>query len=439
MKNNPASSIPPAQSAAGMSVSEALAAMSRGSLTSETLVAACLERVEQRDGDVRAWAYLDREQALAQARQADRSASKGLLHGIPVGVKDIIDVRGMRTAFNSPVYPHYFPSMDAGSVAMIRNAGGILLGKTVTTEFANREPGPTMNPHDRRRTPGGSSSGSAAAVADYQVPLALGTQTSGSVIRPAGYCGIVGYKPTFGEFTRVGVKQQSGSLDTLGLCARNVRDAELLRTVLIGTDYRPAPLPERPLRIAFCRPPEWEQADPAVRRRAEECAALLAKQGHHLSEPALPADFNGWLRIHSTIANFESARNLAFEKTVHRHQLSAKLYQGRIRDGENITLEQYIAAQREAETLRTFIHHYMENIDVILTLSTANEAPLGLDDTGTAVFNSLWTLLYTPCITLPAGFGPSGMPFAIQLVGRRFEDEALFAAALLVEEHIADR
>ncbi|WP_213991760.1 amidase [Sodalis sp. dw_96] len=438
MKNNAATSITPPPSAAGLSVVEALNAMSHGTLTSEALVSACLERIERRDGDVRAWAYLDREQALAQARQADRSAANGLLHGIPVGVKDIIDVGGMRTGFNSPAYPHYFPAMDAGSVALIRNAGGIILGKTVTTEFANREPGPTMNPHDGRRTPGGSSSGSAAAVADYQVPLALGTQTSGSVIRPAGYCGIVGYKPTFGEFTRVGVKQQSGSLDTLGLCARNVRDAELLRTVIIGTDYRPVPMPEGPLRIAFCRPPEWEQADPAVRRRAEECAALLAKAGHHLSEPALPECFNGWLRLHSTIANFESARNLAFEKTAHRQQLSAKLYQGRIRDGENITLEQYIAAQREAETLRATIHQYLEGIDIILTLSTANEAPIGLDDTGSAVFNSLWTLLYTPCLTLPAGVGPSGLPLGIQLVGRRFKDEALFAAALAVEAQITE-
>ncbi|HEY0208882.1 amidase [Acerihabitans sp.] len=425
---------------AGLSAVAARTAIAQGVITCEQLVASCLERIEERDPQVMAWAWLDREQALEQARLADRSASNGLLRGIPVGVKDIIDVHGMRTGFNSPVYPHYHPAMDAAAVALIRRAGGVILGKTVTTEFANRAPGPTMNPYDSQRTPGGSSSGSAAAVADYQAMLSLGTQTSGSVIRPASYCGAVGYKPTFGEFSRVGVKAQSGSLDTLGLCARSVGDAELFRAAIMAIPYQPVPPADRRLRIAVCRPPEWPSAELSSRRLIEDYAGKLAGRHHRVMDLDLaPELFDDWLSVHRVIANFESARSLAFEKINHRHQLSEKLYQGRIRDGENIPLEGYIQAQLKAEAMRAHIDKAFDEADVILTLATAGEATPGLADTGSATFNSLWTLLYMPCISLPAGFGPAGMPLSIQLVGRRFHDEALFSAALAIETFISEQ
>lgn len=423
---------------ASLSAVKARTAIAQGSISCEQLLTSCLERIEERDADVNAWVWLDREQALSRARQADRSPSKGILQGIPIGVKDIIDVHGMRTGFNSPIYPAYYPMMDAAAVALIRQAGGVILGKTVTTEFANRAPGPTMNPYDKQRTPGGSSSGSAAAVADYQVMLSLGTQTSGSIIRPASYCGAVGYKPTFGEFSRVGVKAQSGSLDTLGLCARSVGDAELFRAAIMAIPYQPVPAAEQHLRIAVCRPPEWLSADASSRQMIEDYAVKLARAQHQVIDLDLPQElFNDWLSVHRLIANFESARSLAHEKIHHRDQLSEKLYQGRIRDGENISIEHYIQAQLKADAMRIWLAQALDGIDVILALACAGEATVGLVDTGSATFNSLWTLMYLPCISLPVRFGPAGMPLSLQLIGHRYRDEALFSAALAVEAFIA--
>ncbi len=414
-------------------VVEAASAIARGELTSQDLVASLLERIAERDDDVKAWAYIDTEQAMAEARSADAATPSGVLHGIPVGIKDIIDVAGMPTGFNSPIYPGYVPDADAACVAMIRKAGGFVLGKTVTTEFANRHPGSTRNPHDPARTPGGSSQGSAAAVADGQVPVSIGTQTGGSIIRPAAYCGVVGYKPSFGEMSRVGVKQQSGTLDTLGLFARTVGDAELFRAALVGVDYKPEE-PASAMRIALCRPPEWDQAEACARDAVEKAAQDLAHAGVVVSEFVLPDEFfAGWITDHRRIANFETSRNFAHEKTHFRDKISKDLYEGHILDGEKCSVEDYIAAQRRGEAMRAFVDEAFEGFDAILTLSTAGEAPIGLANTGSATFNSLWTLTYTPCITLPYGVGPAGMPLGVQLVGRRFEDEKLFAVASSAE------
>lgn len=422
-----------ATSPCDLSAADAASAIARGELTSEELVASLLERIAARDEEVRAWAFVDPDKALAEARAADRTEPRGPLHGVPVGVKDIIDVAGMPTGFNSPIYPAYVPDADAACVAMLRKAGGFVLGKTVTTEFANRHPGPTRNPHDPSRTPGGSSQGSAAAVADGQVPLSIGTQTSGSVIRPAAFCGVVGYKPSFGEISRVGVKQQSGTLDTLGLCARTVGDVELFRAALVGIDYE-AQEPVSPARIAICRPPEWEEAEESARAAVERAAKEFSRAGAAITEFVLPEElFRHWLADHRRIANFEASRNFAHEKTRFREKISKDLYEGRILDGERCSVEDYIAAQRRAEAMRAVIDEAFEDFDAILTLSSSGEAPAGLASTGSATFNSLWTLAYTPCITLPFGRGPSGMPLGVQLVGRRFEDERLFAHASAAE------
>jgi amidase len=417
-----------------LTAAEAADAIATGRLSSEELVRSCLDQIAERDDQVEAWAYIDAEKALEQARAADASPPSGPLHGVPVGLKDIIDAAGMPTGFNSPIYPGYEPVADSACAAMIRNAGGIILGKTVTTEFANRHPGPARNPHDPSRTPGGSSSGSAAAVADFQVPLSIGTQTSGSIIRPAAYCGVVGYKPSFGEISRVGVKQQSGSLDTVGLCARTVGDVELLRAVLAGIPYRPEAPHGLSVKIAICRPPEWDRAEACSRDAVESAAKDMAAAGADVIDLELPADlFDAWLDQHRRIANFEGARNFGYEKTRFKHLLSKDLYEGRITDGEKCTVAEYIAAQRAAEAMRAWIDEAFEGFDAILTLSAAGEAPVGLASTGNATFNSLWTLLYTPCLTLPFGTGPNGMPLGIQLVGRRFDDEKLFAIASSVE------
>lgn len=421
-----------------LSACEAAAAIARGNLTSVELVESLLERVAERDEDVRAWAFLDPELVRAQARVADDTAPKGALHGVPVGLKDIIDAYDMPTGFNSPIYPGYRPVADSAVAAMIRRSGGLVFGKTETTEFANRHPGRTRNPHDPARTPGGSSQGSAAAVADYQVPLSIGTQTSGSIVRPAAFCGVVGYKPSFGEISRVGVKQQSGTLDTLGLCARDVADTELLRSVLVGSPHEPVAAAEGPLTIAICRPPEWDEATEAARARVEEAAAAFEARGVRLREFDLPADlFDGWIDDHRRIANFEASRNFAHEKHHHREGLSETLYEGRILDGEKTSVADYIASQRRSEAMRIWYETAMEDVDAVLTLSAAGEAPVGLGNTGSATYNSLWTMLYAPCLTLPAGTGPAGMPLGVQLIGRRFEDERLFSIALMAERTLA--
>src|SRR5881394_2759463 len=233
-----------------LSAAAAVAQLSSGDLTAEALTRACLERAEERKS-VKAWAWLDREHALAQARAADRAGRPGLLAGLPIGIKDIIDTVDMPTGHGSPIYRGNRPFADAASVALLRMAGGTIMGKTVTTEFANRFPGETVNPHNPAHTPGGSSSGSAAAVADFQVPVGLGTQTGGSTIRPAAFCGVIGYKPSFGEFSRVGIKMQCHNLDTLGVICRSLDDVALMRGVLLAQDPHPVDRASGAPRICF--------------------------------------------------------------------------------------------------------------------------------------------------------------------------------------------
>lgn len=415
---------------ARLSAGEAADAIAAGTLTSEQLVRACLDRIADRDATVRAWAHLDADLALAAARAADRSAPRGPLHGVPVGLKDIIDTYDMPTACNSPIWANRRPYADSAVAALIRAAGGIILGKTVTTEFANRHPGETRNPLNPAHTPGGSSSGSAAAVADFQVPLALGTQTSGSIIRPGAFCGIVAYKPSFGEVSRVGVFQQSGSLDTLGLCARTVGDIERLRAVLVGIPFTAAPPLASPPRIGLCRTPQWNEASPAAQAALEEAARVLAAAGATLVPFDLPpALFSDWLSVHRRIANFESARNFAHERHRHRNLLSPALGEGRIRDGEATPLDAYVAAQRSSEAMRGWAEEAFGGLDAVITLAAEGDAPLGIGATGSATFNSLWTMLYTPCLTIPYGTGAAGLPLGLQLVSARHEDERLFAVA----------
>ncbi|WP_237214878.1 amidase [Falsiroseomonas oryziterrae] len=418
------------QDPATLTASEAAEAIAAGRLSAEALVRACLDRIVARDAAVQAWAFLDPDLALAQARAADRSARRGPLHGVPVGLKDIIDTYDMPTQCNSPIWAGRRPYADSACAAAIRAAGGVILGKTVTTEFANRHPGPTRHPMDPERTPGGSSSGSAAAVADHQVPLAIGTQTSGSMIRPAAFCGIWGYKPSFGEISRVGVFQQSGSLDTLGFCARSLEDVQRLRAVMLRLPYQPVSAAPTAPRIALCRTPQWNQASAAAQSALEDAARRLAAAGARVTELELPpALFGDWLSVHRRIANFESARNFGHERHRHRDMLSKDLGEGRIRDGEATPLEAYVAAQRSAEAMRAWAEDALSGLDAVLTLPAAGEAPKGLSETGNATFNSLWTMLYTPCLTLPFGSGPGGMPLGVQLVSQRHEDERLFATA----------
>src|SRR6266446_10639748 len=266
-----------------LTASEAAARLAAGTLTAETLISDCLERARAR-AEVKAWTWLDPDQALAQARAADRAGRPGLLAGVPVGVKDVIDTVDMPTEHGSPIYRVNRPLADAACVALIRAASGIILGKTVTTEFANRTPRATVHPHNPDHTPGGSSSGSAAAVADFQVPVALGTQTGGSTIRPAAFCGVIGYKPSFGEFSRAGIKLQCHNLDTLGIICRNLDDLALLRAALVAGPPHQIDRSAATPRIGICRTPAWEHAEPATQAVIERSAARLEAAGARVSE-----------------------------------------------------------------------------------------------------------------------------------------------------------
>src|SRR3984893_926245 len=261
-----------------LTASEAVARLTMGKLTAEALTQACLEQARA-GADIKAWAWLDPEAALVRARAVDRAGRKGRRAGVPVGIKDIIDTVDMPTEHGSPIYRGNRPFADAACVALIRAASGVILGKTVTTEFANRHPGVTAPPHNADHTPGGSSSGSSAAVADFQVPLALGTQTGGSTIRPAAFCGVIGYKPRFGGFTRVGVKMQCHNLDTRGITCRSLEDVALLRGVLLARDPRRVDRESAAPRIGFCRTPAWEHADGDTHALLEYTAAVRAAAG----------------------------------------------------------------------------------------------------------------------------------------------------------------
>ena len=418
-----------------LSAAEAVARLSSGSLTADQLTRDCLDRIEER-ASVKAWVHLDPEYALAQARAADRAGRPGLLAGLPVGVKDVIDTADMPTQHGSPIYRGNRPFADAACVALTRMAGGTILGKTVTTEFANRFPGATVHPQNPAHTPGGSSSGSAAGVADFQVPLGFGTQTGGSTIRPAAFCGVVGYKPSFGEFSRVGIKLQCQNLDTLGLICRSLDDIALMRAVLIEMPHRKVDRASSAPRIGLCRTPGWEHADAGTQTLIERTASRLAAAGANVNEVEFAAPFRNIADHHRRIFNYEAAHNYAYEHLEHRDQVSTVLLDTVLDPGSKLPLVDYIKALETAEAFRAHLDDIFGDADVLLTPSAAGEAPEGLESTGNPAFNSIWTLGWVPCVTLPAGTGPKDLPLGIQLVGQRFADEKLLDAAAWVERHL---
>jgi Asp-tRNA(Asn)/Glu-tRNA(Gln) amidotransferase A subunit family amidase len=401
---------------------EAVKAIEAGTLTSEKLVASCLERIAEREPVVKAWVHLDKALALKQAKAAD-AAKGGVLRGVPIGIKDIIDTHDMPTGHNSAIFTGKVPFGDAACVALCRSANAVIMGKTVTTEFANRHPGPTTNPHNAAHTPGGSSSGSAAAVADGHVPLAFGTQTGGSVIRPAAYCGVVGYKPTFNDFSRVGIKMQCHSLDTLGLMARSLDDIALFRGAVLSL---PPVAIDRDLsapRVGFCRTPIWDHAEPDTQALLEKVAAKLGAK-----EVAFAPEFRDILEDHIAISGWESARNYADERLRNPDKLSRELTEV-LDKGLAVTLDRYVAAQRKAVAFKAHIDSLFDEVDVLLCPSAPGEAPKGQEFTGDPRFNSIWTLAGTPCVTLPVGTGDMGLPLGIQLVGLRHADDKLLSTA----------
>jgi Asp-tRNA(Asn)/Glu-tRNA(Gln) amidotransferase A subunit family amidase len=418
-----------------LSAGEAAAAIAARKITSQELVRACLDRIAAREDEVGAWTHLDRDRAMAQARARDNETPRGALHGVPVGIKDIIDTADMPTTYGSPIYAGHRPGADAACVAMINRAGGIALGKTVTTEFAYFAPGRTANPHNTRHTPGGSSSGSAASVADRMVPVALGTQTAASIIRPATFCGVVGYKPTFGMYALSGIKPFAPSFDTLGTITRTVDDAILMWQVLHGV-REPIAARTAPPRIGLCRTPQWSEADRTSADAFETATRKLTAAGAKVEEVALPAHFAELIELHKALMAFESARAYAPEYAMRRADLSPQLVQ-LIETGLGIPVGNYLADRRKMDAAKRDVAPILERYDTVLAPAARGEAPEGLGATGDPVFSRLWTLLQVPCIALPVMRGPHGLPLGIQLIGASASDPALLATARWVEAHLA--
>jgi Asp-tRNA(Asn)/Glu-tRNA(Gln) amidotransferase A subunit family amidase len=412
-----------------LTATEIAAAIGAGRVTCEDVVRACLDRIATREGEVHAWAHLDPDAAIVAARAYDTSGRRGPLAGVPFGVKDIIDTFDLPTEWGTPIHKGRRPQRDAACVALSRKAGGVLLGKTVTTEFANLHPGPTRNPHDLRRTPGGSSRGSGGGVGFFMVPIAIGTQTTGSTIRPASFCGVFGYRPTYGEHRLHGVMEASGSLDTLGILARSIEDIALYRDVLLGITPAPIAALPRPPRIGFCRTHVWEQVEPTTRRLLEGAAQQLARAGAVVTDISLPAGFEQLNEAHRTISSFEFARTFTFEIENHWDEISDTLRGGRLKDGIEGNFENYIRAKHIADECRNRMDGLFAEVDVLLTASAFGEAPVGMAAFAGVPLFQIWTTLHVPVVSLPVFKGPTGLPIGAQFVARRHKDRELFACA----------
>jgi Asp-tRNA(Asn)/Glu-tRNA(Gln) amidotransferase A subunit family amidase len=419
------------------SASEIVAGVQSGSTTCEAVARACLEHIAAREPSVEAWQYLDADAVIDAARVLDRGPRRGLLSGVPFGVKDIIDTGDMPTEYGSAIYSGYRPRADAACVALSRKAGALLMGKTVTTEFANRHPGKTRHPLDPARTPGGSSSGSAAAVADMMVPLAIGTQTTGSTIKPASFCGVFGFKPTHDDLRCSGVKESAHTLDTLGLMARSIDDIALFRQVLLGCSTpAQAPVATRPLNIGFCRTPFWDAIDPSTQHLLEDAARSLAKAGASVQTLDLPAAFDQAWEAHQIISSFEFARNYTWEVEHHWNEISDTLRNGRLKSGLACTFQCYSEARDLLVHCRQLLAESFKQVDVLITLPVVGEAPLGLNSTGNSSLCAIWTAMQVPALTMPVFRGPNGLPIGLQLIAARNADQHLFAVAKWIHERL---
>jgi Asp-tRNA(Asn)/Glu-tRNA(Gln) amidotransferase A subunit family amidase len=424
-----------------------------GEITSSDLVESCLSRIEAVDDDVQAWTHLDPEFARKQAADLDTyratGAPCGPLHGIPVGIKDIFDTKDYPTENGTVLNAGRQPTKDCSVVNQLKAAGAVIMGKTVTTEMAVYAPGKTRNPHDPERTPGGSSSGSAAAVAAGMVPLAVGSQTNGSVIRPASFCGVVGFKPTHGRISRAGVLPLSRTLDHVGVFARTLEDAALLAENLMShdpgdLDTQPSPAPrlrnislqEPPStpRFAFVKSPAWDLADPDAQLAFEEMNDFLGDQSDEVS---LPPEFNDAVGNLRKIMFADLARYLDAYVKRDESKISEILI-GMIREGETVSAVDYNSSVDQIAPLSAWVRSLCEEYDAILTPATCGEAPLGLEATGDPVFCSIWSYLGVPAVTVPLMEGANGMPLGVQLVGPRCDDARLLRSARWLATEVAN-
>jgi Asp-tRNA(Asn)/Glu-tRNA(Gln) amidotransferase A subunit family amidase len=419
-----------------LSASEAVRRMADKRLKAVDMVEACLERIEKREGQVHAWEAIDAEGALKRAAMLDKRAKPvGPLHGIPLAVKDIISTRTMPTTCGSPIYRDHVAGKDAACVTQLVKAGAIVLGKSVTTEFAGAHAGKTHNPHDLRHTPAGSSSGSAAAVADCMAPIGYGTQTSGSVIRPGAFNGVVAYKGTFGWADLTGVKTYARSLDTLGFFTREANDLALIRAAYGHAPVDP-PIKGQAPRIGFCRTRWWDMADRQNQKNIESAARALRAAGAKVRPWDMPESWDALITAHQHVMTKEATEHYAPERRRFPHLLSVNM-SASLAIGDSVTRAQLANAKKRRERAKADLTGVWEKFDFLLAPSARGEAPAGLGYTGDPVFNRFWTLLGTPCITLPFNAGLFGLPLGIQLIGAHRGDDQLVAWARWVEERLS--
>ncbi len=409
-----------------------------GEITPEGVVDLCAAAISAREDEVGAFTHLAIDQARALARR-DAERLRGLpLRGLPVGLKDIYDTHDMPTEYGSAAYKGHRPAADAAPVSMLRRAGGIMLGKTVTTEFAHQQTGKTRNPHNLEHTPGGSSSGSAAAVAAGMVPIATGSQTAGSVIRPAAYCGVAGFKPSYKLLPIIGVKCYAWSLDTVGLYGAGVADVAFATAAMSGRDLRVDRAPPAAPRVALMRTHIWAEASADMQNAIETTARALEAAGASVTEAALPPLLEDAWRAHKVIILHEAARSYAFEYDDRRDLLGPKTV-SMLDEAATVSVDAYDDARRIAKRARLALADLMGEFDVILTPAAPGAAPHGIGATGVAIFNLLWTLMGTPCVNVPGLSDAAGMPLGVQIVGRFGRDRAALEAALFTERALARR
>ena len=413
-----------------LTLGEASRAISEKRLHPSELLEACLARTLVCEPQVQAWIHLAAEPARIEARLRDAQEAGGALHGVPFGVKDIIEAAGLPMGCGSPIYHGRVAWRDAAAVALLKEAGGVCLGKTVTTELAHFHPGKTRNPQRPTHTPGGSSSGSAAAVAAGMVPVALGTQTTGSVLRPASFCGVYGFKPSFGDISRSGVMECAASFDTVGWFARSVDDIETVRQALVRMPVRPLEAVQLgDLRVGFFAGPHWAEADAETRALLSGAAEQLGRAGATVTTVEAPGYFADFARHHRTVSGFEFARAITWERVEHRGKLSPRLVDGRCQDGLEASHDDYAAAQEALAAARGSFAELMLGYDVLMTPVAAGAAPEGLLATGDPLFCTAWTALGMPALSMPAFRDGEGLPVGLQLVGGYRRDRHLLAAA----------
>lgn len=404
-------------------------------ITAVEKVQACLDRIAVTEPDIHAWEFLDGEAALKAAARSDQTQLGQAMHGWIVGVKDNHNTGDMPTGYGSRIYRGHRPVADCAVVSRLRSNGAVVLGKTVSTEFAAWPPSRTRNPRNLAHTPGGSSSGSAAAVASGMVPVAVGTQTLGSVIRPASYCGIVGFKPSYERISRVGIRALADSLDTVGIFATNVADAAHIYGVLANhADHTNTIEADTPPQLAFCKGPSWWLADDDARKALLHYVKGLRDHGYDFKEIELPVEFNLLPAAAKLIHDFEMRHGFLTEYIHHADELSEQFRLG-LERASDITVSDYESAIELGEKCRQRFPNLFGNNSAILTLAATGEAPLGHATTGNSAMNAFWTLLHAPCITLPKLQGKLGLPIGLQIVAPRFKDfQALHAASWLEKQ-----